>query len=96
MSFFKVAAMVLKKEKKTRQRAGNKQTFDFAGKIEIERKTRQNTENKQTFDLNGKIEIERKTRQNAEYKQTFGIFQIIVKISFLHPHVLDFHIPVKK
>ena len=46
--------------KKTRQNAGNKQTFDLTEKIEIEieRKTCQNAENKQTFYLTGKIQIE--------------------------------------
>ena len=41
-------------ERKTRQNAENKQTFDLTGKIEIEGKTRQNAENKQTFDLTRK------------------------------------------
>ena len=39
----------LKLRGKTRQNAGNKQTFDFTRKIEIEGKTRQNAENKQTL-----------------------------------------------
>ena len=46
--------------------------------------------------------MRRKTRQNAENKQTFGIYfpglfseSLLEFISFLHAHILDFHIEVK-
>ena len=61
---YKGSKYCLEIERKTRQNAENKQTFDLTRKIENDEKTCQNAENKQTFEFDGKIEIEGKNSSN--------------------------------
>ena len=60
------------------------------GKIEIEGKTRQNAENKQTFGI--LLNYQPNYCWKIFFSMEIGVIEFYC-ISFLQPHILDFHMP---